>query len=71
MALDPMFALPEFKARAQDLGADGKHLEPDPDEQAVLDEIRRLRQSGATLRGIRRSAEPPRASDPPRFRLAA
>jgi hypothetical protein len=32
--------------------ADGKHLEPDPAEQAVLDEIRRLRQSGQTLRGI-------------------
>ena len=34
------------------LGADGKHLEPEPAEQAVLDEIGRLRQSGATLRGI-------------------
>ena len=34
------------------LGADGKHIEPDPSEQAVLDEIRRLRQVGATLRGI-------------------
>src|ERR1700692_1412566 len=32
--------------------ADGKHLETDPAEQAVLDEIRRLRVSGATLRGI-------------------
>jgi DNA invertase Pin-like site-specific DNA recombinase len=34
------------------LCADGKHLEPDPGEQAVLDEIRRMRQSGQTLRGI-------------------
>jgi hypothetical protein len=34
------------------LCVDGKHLEPDPGEQAVLNEIRRLRQSGATLRGI-------------------
>jgi hypothetical protein len=34
------------------LGADGKHVEPGPGEQAVLDEIRELRQSGATLRGI-------------------
>src|SRR3979411_626313 len=34
------------------LGPDGKHVEPDPSEQAALDEIRRLRQGGATLRGI-------------------
>src|SRR5271154_5150446 len=34
------------------LGADGKHLEPDPAEQAVLNEIRHLRQGGHTLRGI-------------------
>jgi DNA invertase Pin-like site-specific DNA recombinase len=34
------------------LCADGKHVEPDPAEQAVLDEISRLRQSGHTLRGI-------------------
>src|ERR1700680_2534674 len=34
------------------LAADGKHLEPEPAEQEVLDEIRRLRQSGHTLRGI-------------------
>jgi len=34
------------------LGVDGKHLEPDPGEQSVLDEIHRLRQSGKTLRGI-------------------
>ena len=34
------------------LGADGKHLEPDPAEQAVLTEIRRLRQTGHSLRGI-------------------
>ena len=30
---------------------DRKHLEPDPAEQAVLDEIRQLRQGGKTLRG--------------------
>jgi DNA invertase Pin-like site-specific DNA recombinase len=34
------------------LCADAKHVEPDPGEQAVLAEIRRLRQSGHTLRGI-------------------
>jgi DNA invertase Pin-like site-specific DNA recombinase len=34
------------------LGADGKHVEPDPSEQAVLHEIGRLRQSGHTMRGI-------------------
>jgi hypothetical protein len=34
------------------LCADGKHVEPDPGEQAVLDEIRRMRQGGATMRGI-------------------
>jgi len=34
------------------LCADGKHVEPDPAEQSVLDEISRLRQSGYTLRGI-------------------
>lgn len=34
------------------LGADGKHLEPDPAEQAVLGEIRNLRRNGHTLRGI-------------------
>src|SRR5579863_4455362 len=34
------------------LCADGKHVEPDAAEQAVLNEIRRLRQSGQTLRGI-------------------
>jgi DNA invertase Pin-like site-specific DNA recombinase len=34
------------------LAADGRHLEPDPGEQKVLAEIRRLRQDGATLRGI-------------------
>jgi DNA-binding transcriptional MerR regulator len=32
--------------------ADGKHVEPDAAEQAVLEEIRHLRQAGATLRGI-------------------
>jgi site-specific DNA recombinase len=34
------------------LGADGKHVEPDAAEQAVMKEISRLRQSGHTLRGI-------------------
>ena len=34
------------------LCADGKHVEPDPAEQAVLNEIRRMRQGGTTLRGI-------------------
>jgi site-specific DNA recombinase len=34
------------------LCADGKHVEPDPAEQEVLHEIRRLRQGGKTLRGI-------------------
>src|SRR2546423_6274281 len=34
------------------LRADGKHVEPDSSEQAVLDEIRQMRQSGKSLRGI-------------------
>jgi site-specific DNA recombinase len=34
------------------LASDGEHLEADPAEQAALAEIRRLRQGGATLRGI-------------------
>jgi len=34
------------------LGSDGKHVEPDPAEQVVLQEIRGLRQSGHTMRGI-------------------
>jgi DNA invertase Pin-like site-specific DNA recombinase len=34
------------------LAADGRHLEEDLAEQAVLAEIRRLRRAGATLRGI-------------------
>jgi len=34
------------------LAGDGVHLETDPDEQAVLSEIRQLRSQGATLRGI-------------------
>jgi site-specific DNA recombinase len=34
------------------LAADGKHLEEDPGEQAVLAEIQRLRGAGVTLRGI-------------------
>jgi site-specific DNA recombinase len=34
------------------LSPDGKHVEPDPGEQATLTQIRRLREDGATLRGI-------------------
>jgi hypothetical protein len=34
------------------LATDGRHLEEDPAEQAVLAEIRRRRREGATLRGI-------------------
>jgi len=34
------------------LAEDGKHLEQDPGEQAVLDEVHHLRQNGTTLRGI-------------------
>jgi DNA invertase Pin-like site-specific DNA recombinase len=34
------------------LGADGKHLEPDPAEQKALAAIRKLRLAGGTLRGI-------------------
>jgi DNA invertase Pin-like site-specific DNA recombinase len=34
------------------LSPDGKHVEPDPGEQSVLTEIRHLRQSGYTMRGI-------------------
>jgi DNA invertase Pin-like site-specific DNA recombinase len=34
------------------LADDGQHLEPDPDEQAALAEIRKLRVSGTTMRGI-------------------
>jgi Recombinase len=34
------------------LCADGKHVEPDPAEQRALSEIRRLRNQGASLRGI-------------------
>src|SRR5437588_10034434 len=34
------------------LGADGEHLEPDPQEQSVLSTIRYLRASRCTLRGI-------------------
>jgi site-specific DNA recombinase len=34
------------------LSQDGKHVEPDPGEQDVLTEIRHLRQSGHTMRGI-------------------
>jgi len=34
------------------LAGDGQHVEPDPGEQEVLAEIQRLRNEGATLRGI-------------------
>jgi hypothetical protein len=34
------------------LSSDGKHVEPAPTEQAVLMEIRNLRQNGHTMRGI-------------------
>ena len=34
------------------LGADGKHVEPDPAEQVVLQVIHGLRQNGHTMRGI-------------------
>jgi hypothetical protein len=34
------------------LAKDGKHVEPDPGEQAALAEIARLRKRGGTLRGI-------------------
>src|SRR6266436_5314534 len=34
------------------LSPDGKHVEPDPGEQAALDEIHQMRQSGTTMRGI-------------------
>jgi site-specific DNA recombinase len=34
------------------LGTDGKHVEPAPSEQAVLLEIRNMRQNGHTMRGI-------------------
>jgi hypothetical protein len=34
------------------LSADGKHVEPDPEEQSVLREIGELRRSGHSLRSI-------------------
>ena len=34
------------------LCSDGKHVEPDPDEQAVLAEIRTMRQKGHSMRAI-------------------
>jgi DNA invertase Pin-like site-specific DNA recombinase len=34
------------------LSADGRHLEPDPTEQAALEQIRDLRRRGNTLRGV-------------------
>ena len=49
------------------LSADGKHVEPDPAEQSVLDEIGRLRQSGHSLS---RSAKPSRSPDSSGFRVA-
>ena len=34
------------------LSADGKHVEPDPDEQSVLREIGELRRSGHSMRSV-------------------
>ena len=34
------------------LGADGRHIEPDPAEQVILREVRQLRQSGHSMRRI-------------------
>jgi DNA invertase Pin-like site-specific DNA recombinase len=34
------------------LGSDGKHVEPEPSEQAVLQQIRQLRQHGHSIRRI-------------------
>lgn len=34
------------------LAPDGKHVEPEPDEQAILQQIRRLRKAGKSLRRI-------------------
>src|SRR5580700_141159 len=34
------------------IGSDGKHLEPEPSEQAALQEIRQLRQHGHSMRTI-------------------
>jgi hypothetical protein len=42
------------------LGDDGKHVEPDAAEQRVLNEIHRVRQSGATLTGVAAVLEPPK-----------
>jgi len=52
------------------LGADGKHVEADPAEQEALSEIRRLRNQGATLRGIAATLNQQGPSDPPRYTLA-
>jgi DNA invertase Pin-like site-specific DNA recombinase len=38
------------------LGGDGKRLEPEPREKTVLEELRQLRASGASYRGVRRHA---------------
>jgi hypothetical protein len=53
------------------LSPDGKHVEPDPGEQGVLTEIRHLRQSGHTLRGIAARPEPQGAAHSPWLGLAA
>ncbi len=44
------------------LAQDGKHVEPDPGEQAALAEIARLRKRGGTLRGIAAAPERPGAA---------
>lgn len=53
------------------LGADGKHVEPDPAEQDVLREIRGLRQRGHTMRRDRGSAERAGAPNAPGLNMAA
>jgi site-specific DNA recombinase len=42
----------EWEYPVRRFSPDGRHVEPDPGEQGVLTEIRHLRQSGHTLRGI-------------------
>jgi DNA invertase Pin-like site-specific DNA recombinase len=53
------------------LCADRKHVERDPAEQAVLDEIRCFRKRRCYSARNRRRLESPRAPNPARFRLAA
>ena len=51
-ALSNGLALPLRNGCHYRLCADGRHVEPDPAEQAMLDDIRQPRRSGKTLRGI-------------------